>query len=147
MFGHQIAYRNVVSKYYHFRPEEMEQAFEDFVSILEENGYHPTGDMFFSILSDPTADEMTVEIFLPIEEDSIRKDIDEQVFFRSYFSIKPMVMTRVTENFDEQSQVKYWELVEYLQKNDLEQRTPIFVVYKKTQSGRTYVEMSVGVYI
>ncbi len=140
MLGHQIAHRNVVSKYYHFKPEDLEIG-----SRLEKNDYHPTGDMFFSILSDPTADDMVVEIFLPIEENSFKHESDEKMLFRSYFSINPMLMTRVTDNFNEQSQVKYWELMEYINQHELEQRTPVFVEYKKTHSGKVYVEMSVGV--
>ncbi|WP_416151670.1 DUF5085 family protein [Salipaludibacillus sp. HK11] len=145
MLGHQIAHRNVVSKYYHFKPEDLEIALEDFVTILETNKYHPTGDMFFSMLSDPTADEMTVEIYMPIEEDIFTPVLDEQMFFRSYFSITPMVMTRVIDNFNEQSQLKYWELFDFLHREGLEQRTPVFVAYKTSHSGKTYVEMSVGV--
>ncbi|GAE95508.1 hypothetical protein JCM21714_4786 [Gracilibacillus boraciitolerans JCM 21714] len=131
MLGHQIAHRNVVSKYYHFKPEDLEMAIEDFTTILEKTIIILQGDMFFSILSDPTAEEMVVEIFLPIEEDSLKVEIKEKMLFRSYFTITPMVMTRVTEDFNEQSQVKYWELVDYLNRNELEQRTPVFVEYKK----------------
>lgn len=145
MIGHQIAHRNVASKYYRFKPEDLEIALEDFTSILEEDHYHPTGDMFFSILSDPTADEMIIEIFVPIKEDRFKPNSGEKILFRSYFSVTPMVMTRVTKNFNEQSQEKYWELFSYLNRNELEQRTPVFIEYKKTRSGKIYVEMSVGV--
>ncbi|MFB1051950.1 DUF5085 family protein [Paraliobacillus sp. JSM ZJ581] len=90
-------------------------------------------------------EEMVVEIFLPIEEQEFQSVADEQIFFQSYFSIYPMVMTRVTGNFTEQSQIKYWELFEYLNRNSLEQRTPVFVEYKRTPANNTYVEMSVGI--
>ncbi|GAA5417115.1 hypothetical protein Pryu01_02176 [Paraliobacillus ryukyuensis] len=145
MAGHQIAYRNVASKYYHFHPEDIELAIQDFMAILEKHNYHPTGAIFFAILSDPTnEEEMVIQLFLPIMENKFETISEEQVFFQSYFLINPMVMTRVTEDFTQQSQVKYWELFEYLERHNLEQKTPVFVEYKHTHSGRNYIKMSVG---
>src|SRR5690625_2190021 len=143
--NHQIAHRNVVSKYYNFLPEEIDVAIKDFDSILEEQGYHTNGTMFFSIISDPTEEDMTAEIFLTIEEDHFIKKIDEEMFFRSYFLISPMIMTRVMDDFDEKSQVKYWDLIKFIKRNRLKQQTPVFVEFKNSHSGRNYVEMSVGV--
>ncbi|WP_249872495.1 DUF5085 family protein [Oceanobacillus saliphilus] len=143
--NHRIAYRNVVSKYYNFLPEEIDEAIKDFVSILEELGFHPIGAMFFSIISDPSDKVMTAEIFLSIEEDNFNTRSTEQFYFRSYFSIDPMIMTRVMDDFDTKSQDKYWELINYIKRNGLEQRTPVFVEYKRTHAEENYVEMSVGV--
>ncbi|MFD1068242.1 hypothetical protein [Oceanobacillus locisalsi] len=69
----------------------------------------------------------------------------EQMNFHSYLSIKPMLMTRVMEDFDAQSQVKYWELMDYINKHGMVQRTPVFVEFKNSFLNRNYVEMSVGV--
>lgn len=143
--NHKIAHRNVVSKYYNFLPEEIEVAINDFVSILEEQGYHTNGNIFFSIISDPTAEMMTAEIFLTIEEDYFVRKTDEKMFFRSYFLISPMIMTRIMDDFDAQSQEKYWELIDYIKNNGLKQNTPVFVEFKNSHLGRGYVEMSVGV--
>ncbi|WP_164216036.1 DUF5085 family protein [Virgibacillus sp. YIM 98842] len=143
--NHQIAHRNVVSKYYNFLPEEIDVAIKDFDSILEEQGYHTNGTMFFSIISDPTEEVMTAEIFLTIDEDHFINKTEEEMFFRSYFLVSPMVMTRVMDNFDEVSQVKYWEIINYIKRNRLKQQTPMFVEFKNSHSGRNYVEMSVGV--
>jgi len=49
------------------------------------------------------------------------------------------------DQFDELSQVKYWELVKHIQEKDFTQSSPIFVEYKRSHSGVAYVEMSVGV--
>ncbi|WP_153463050.1 DUF5085 family protein [Sediminibacillus terrae] len=143
--NHQIAYRNVVSKYYNFVPEEIDIAMKDFDSILERQGLHTNGNMFFSILSNPTEEVMTAEIFLTIEEDKFKNDTDEQMFFRSYFSVKPMIMSRILEDFDAASQEKYWELVQYLQQRGFTQKTPVFVEFKNSFKGRNYVEMSIGI--
>ncbi|MEK3766645.1 DUF5085 family protein [Solibacillus sp. FSL K6-4121] len=144
--NHQISYRNVASKYYNFVPEEIDLAFADFDQILLNNGFHIQDTMFFSIISDPTAPVMTAEIFRSIEESYVSDmKAAEDVNFRSYFSVNRMLMTRITNEFDAQSQEKYWELVEHLQKNNFNQSSPIFVEYKRSHSGTVYAEMSVGV--
>ncbi|MDM5333147.1 DUF5085 family protein [Ureibacillus composti] len=143
---HQITYRNVASKYYNFVPEEIHLAFEDFDRVLSKYGFNVANTMFFSIISDPTASVMTAEIFRPIEEsDFSAMPTSEGVNFRSYFSVDGMLMTRIMDQFDELSQVKYWELVKHIQENDFTQSSPIFVEYKRSHSGVVYVEMSVGV--
>ncbi|MFA8440155.1 DUF5085 family protein [Pueribacillus sp. YX66] len=142
---HSIGYRNVASKLYNFFPDEIDVAINDFVGILTRHGYNPTGTIFFSIISDPTAEVMTAEIFLPILENNFKKPTEEEVSFNSYFLIKPMLMTRIMDNFDEQSQVKYWELIHYIQRKNLIQKTPVFAEFKRSYKDRSYVEMSVGI--
>ena len=119
---------------------------DDFRQILEGSGLHLSGNMFFSILSDPQSEIMTAEIFLSLEEDTIKGLIapEEEIRFRSYFTLSPMVMSRIMRNFDRESQKKYWELVSYLQVNHLKQVTPVFVEFKNSLSGINYVEMSIG---
>lgn len=144
--NHQIAYRNVASKYYNFVPEEIDLAFQDFDQILSSHGYNTADVMFFSIISDPTASVMTAEIFRPIEENDISQiSSEEDVSFRSYFSIDGMLMTRITDQFDEQSQVMFWELAEHIQQHNFSQSSPYIVEYKRSHSGTVYAEMSVGV--
>ncbi|PLR95920.1 DUF5085 family protein [Bacillus sp. T33-2] len=142
---HYITYRNVASKLYNFYPEEIRVAIEDLTNILEGYGYTTSGDLFYSILSDPQAEIMTAEIFLPIEESFLAIPKEEEVLFRSYFTIKNAIVARILDQFDEQSQVKYWELAAYAENNGMKQATPVFVEYKRTHSGRFYIEMSFGV--
>lgn len=143
--NHQIAYRNVASKVYRFSPEDIEVAIGDLQSILDSSGYELNGAVFFSIISDPTDEVMTAEIFLPIEESHFVNQTEEAVYFNSYFFIKPMLMTRIMDEFNEQSQVKYWELLDYIKRHDLNQKTPVFIEFKSSRAGQTYVEMSVGI--
>lgn len=144
--NHQITYKNVASKYYNFLPEEIELAFADLDQILENYGFHVKDQLFFSIISDPTAPVMTAEIFRPIEEDDfLPMPKSEDIRFRSYFSVNGMLMTRITDHYDEQSQKKYWELVEHIQMNNLVQSSPVFVEFKRSHSGTAYVEMCVAV--
>lgn len=143
--NHQISYNNVASKYYNFVPEEIDLAIKDFDAILSGHGYHSVGKMFFSILSNPTAEVMTAKLFIPIEENDFTIPKEEEVDFSSYFLIDRMIMTRLTADFDAQSQVTFWELLTYIEEHEMSQKTPIFVEFKESNSGQTYVEMSVGV--
>lgn len=144
--NHGIAYKNVVSKYYKFAPAELDVAIEDLHRLIEEQGYHIVGNFFYSMLSDPRDEEiMVAEIFMPIVEDHFQNKTDEEMFFRSYFNIKPMVVTRVMDNVEEESQVKYWDLQRYLNTNGFEQSTPVFVEFKADHEGKSYVEMSTGI--
>ena len=143
--NHQITYRNVASKLYNFLPEEIDIALKDFDMILTSNDYHPTGTIFFTIISDPTSEVMTAELFLPIMENYFSLPKEKKVNFRSYFAVDNLLMTRVTDNFDEQSQVKYRELFDYMKQHSMIQKTPVFVQYRKTKSNQTYAEISLGV--
>ena len=143
--NHQIAYRNVTSKYYSFLPEEIDVAIEDFDRILSNYGFNTSGTMFFSIISDPTDEIMTAELFFPIEESHFNIPVEEEIKFSSYFFINRMLMTRVTEDIESASQVKYWALLDYIKEHDMTQKTPMFMEVKNTNQGQAYMEMSIGV--
>lgn len=143
--NHRIAHRNVASKLYTFLPEEIDLAMSDFDAILQKYGYHTNGILFFSIMSDPTAEVMVAELFLAIEESDFTIPPEEEIYFRSYCSIDPMLMTRITNDFNEQSQVSYWALIDHMRRHRMEQKTPVFVEYKQSHAEQPYVEMSVGV--
>ena len=96
-------------------------------------------------MSNPTAEVMTAKLFIPIEENDFTIPKEEEVDFSSYFLIDRMIMTRLTDDFDAQSQVTFWELLTYIAEHEMSRKTPIFVEFKETNAGQTYVEMSVGV--
>ena len=142
--NHAIAYRNVVSKLYQFYPEDLEDALTDFASILTEKGYTLGEAVFYAFLNDPQAELVTAEIFMTIEEPDCRIP-EEDVRFNSYFLVGGMLMSRITDHFNEQSQVRYWELFSYMKEHNKRQVSPVFVEFKKAGQQRTYVEMSVAV--
>lgn len=80
----------------------------------------------------------TAELFIPIEA-------EEEINFSSYFLINRMIMTRLTDDFDAQSQVTFWELLTYIEEHEMSRKTSIFIEFKETNAGQTNVEMSVGV--
>ncbi|WP_399629150.1 hypothetical protein [Sporosarcina sp. SG10008] len=84
-------------------------------------------------MSNPTA-----ELFIPIEA-------EEEINFSSYFLNDRMIMTRLKDDFDAQSQVTFWELLTYIEEHEMSRKTSIFIEFKETNAGQTNVEMSVGV--
>ena len=142
--NHAIAYRNVASKLYQFYPEDLQEALTDFAVILTENGYTPGDKIFYAFLNEPQAELVTAEIFMTIEETDCFIP-DEDVRFNSYFLVDGMLMSRISGQFNEQSQVRYWELFGYMKKQNKRQVSPVFVEFKRTRSQKTYVEMSVAV--
>lgn len=84
-------------------------------------------------MSNPTA-----EVFIPIEA-------EEEINFSSYFLNDRMIMTRLTDDFDAQSQVTFWELLTYIEEHEMSRKTSIFIEFKEANAGQTNVEMSVGV--
>ncbi|GEN32012.1 hypothetical protein HNQ35_002415 [Cerasibacillus quisquiliarum] len=143
--NHRIHYRNVVSKYYKFTPAEIDAAISDFVQLLDQLGYHPVGRYFYALLSEPTDELMVAEIFIPIEENDFHNTSNEEMYFRSYFNIEPMVMTRVMENYEEEAQIKYWDLMRFIKNRGLEQKTPMFFEFKSSNNGKAFVEMGFGI--
>lgn len=144
--NHQIAYRHVASKLYNFVPEEIELAFQDFVHILSEYNYTPTGVVFYSVIGESSEGVMTAEIFIQISETSIAIPLEEAVKFTSYFCVDHLLMTRVQGDFDMKSQEKYQELSTYMEQKNYIQKTPLFVQIKKMHTtDSSYVEMSIGV--
>jgi len=143
--NYQLAYRNVVSKLYNFYPDEIETAIKDLTAIIETNHHTVTGDLFFCMLSPPDAEIMTAEIFIPIEEKFCDIPASEKINFNSYFSIENAIMARILNEYNEQSQIVFWNLLSYSKKEELTPKTPIFVEYKHTYQGTNYVQMCMGV--
>src|SRR5690625_2916323 len=104
--NYEIAHRNVVSKYYNVVPEEIDDAIMDLNNTLIDNVFHPVGLMFYSIIFEPTDGMMTIEVFIPIEEDNFSFKSGEQIYFRSYFNVKQMIMTRILDDFENESPKK-----------------------------------------
>lgn len=143
--NHAISYQNVASKYYRFSPEDLEAAIIDFRDLLVKYNCQPTGKVFYAMLSDPTDEVMLVEVFMAVEENTARFPAEEEIMFRSYFNIKPMIVTRITKDFEEEAQVKYWDLMAYMNDHRYEQSTPVFVELKVDNQGNNYIEMSTGI--
>lgn len=143
--NHAISYQNIASKYYRFSPEDLEAAITDFRDLLVKYDAEPTGRLFYAMLGDPTDEIMLIELFMQIEEDNIHFPTEEEIMFRSYFNIEPMAVTRIMGDFEEEAQVKYWQLLKHVQQSGYKRNTPVFVELKVDNQGANYVEMSIGI--
>ena len=141
---HTISYQNVASKYYKFESADFDKAVIDFRDLLMKYGCQPTGQVFLSMLSDPRDESVLAEVFMGIEENDPLFPKEEEMRFRSYFHIKPMIVTRILSNVEEVAQVKYWDLMKYIHQYKLEQSTPVFIELKMNNKGDNYIEMSTG---
>ncbi|WP_277585956.1 hypothetical protein [Psychrobacillus antarcticus] len=56
---------------------------------------------------------------------------EEEVNFQSYFAVDNLLMTRVNDNSNEQLQVKYWELFDYMKQHSMIQKNACFRAVSK----------------
>ncbi|MBP2099102.1 DUF5085 family protein [Enterococcus rivorum] len=141
----KIEFRNVVSKYYTFVPSEMQLAIDDFFETIATNDLTPNGPFFYSINTFNQKNEnepILAEFFQPITEDNITLD-KETLNFRTYFSVRDMIMTRIDSNFDVKTTESYSELIQYVEKQGLQITAPFFHLIKILDD-KKFMEISLG---
>lgn len=137
-----IELRNVVSRRYSLHYSQFPKAMEDFYRLLEEKKLTPTGTLFYSLNNVPVDEQMAIEVFATVEEKYVLEDDD--LFFRSYFTVKDMIMTYYFGNVEKLTELAYAELIQFIEENDLEMASPIFHFFKGDRDFH-YVELRVGV--
>lgn len=145
--GKEIAFKNVVSKYYQFESSDSSEITENFMLSIEEAGLTPNGPMFYSIMSELGAEPIFAMYSIPVEEEQL-KDMDDKVLmFQSYFLIRSMLMTRFAVENTEQAQElaleKYAELIEYTKRNNMELTAPFHNLFKIVDE-QLYLEIYLG---
>lgn len=136
-----IRFKNVVSKKYSFYYEDMDKAIEEFLDNICEKGAVAKGPLFYSLNNIPMDKMMNVEFFMPIEQDKF--EVDNGVYFHSYFSIENMVSIYICDNFEKNTEVAYAALLNYIDENKLKQVTPIFHVILGDETMR-YAAIKIG---
>jgi len=137
-----IKFRNVISKRYRFYYKDMEEVMEQFLNDIDRKKATVKGPLFYSLNNVPMDKIMNVEFFMPIEEEKI--EIDEDMFFQSYFSIENMVSISMYDNFETNTEIAYRVLLDYIDDNKLKQVTPIFHVISGDRTMQ-YVFIKMGV--
>lgn len=85
---------------------------------------------------------MNVEFFMPVREDYVdTKDIME---FHSYFSIENMISHSIYDKVEQNTELVYRLLLDYIEENELQQVTPIFHVMSGDRSF-PYIFIKIGV--
>ena len=141
--GQVISCRNVVSKLYTFYADEIELAIADLSNLLLERNLTPSGPMFYSIISDFREEPLTAEFFVPVEENSLPDLFDDEVDFRSYFSVDSLLLTRIDSDFETLSVEKHFELIDYTIENNMEISSPFFILTRVVDE-KAYVEIYLG---
>lgn len=121
-----IRYKNVVSRKYRFHYHEMEDVMKDFVNDVIEQKGTIKGPLFYSINNVPLNEMVSGEFFMPIIEDSI--ELLEDMYFHSYFSIENMASVILHNRFEENTEIVYKLLLEFIEDNEMQQVTPFFHV-------------------
>lgn len=137
-----IRYRNVLSKKYRFHYKDMEKAIEDFMTKVSELKATVKGPLLYSLNNLPMDEMMNVEFFMPVKEDFI--DTKEIMDFHSYYNIENMISQSLYNNVEQNTELVYRIMLDYIEEHDLEQVTPIFHVMSGDRSF-PYVFIKIGV--
>ncbi|CAM3958484.1 DUF5085 family protein [Mesobacillus thioparans] len=136
-----IRYKNVISRKYRFHYQEMDEVMKDFINDVAQQKASIRGPLFYSINYVPFDEVINGEFFIPIREDFI--DLLEDQFFHSYFSIENTASITIHNRFEENTQVAYALLLEFLEQNKKEQVTPFFHVISGDETLQ-YMHIKVG---
>jgi Domain of unknown function (DUF5085) len=139
-----ISFYNVVSKKYRLYPDDMEIAMKDFTQLLSDNGMESKGPFFFTIESPLEREIYEMTFYMPVNKLVLdgREKFEYEV--QSYFSVKNLLLTRVLGDFNNQSQLKYVELLNFVREQNLDVITPFFNVVREFQNFK-YVDIMLGV--
>lgn len=124
--GKAIQYENVVSAHFKIRPDEFEQTFTLFFETLAELGIKQLREFFYSIYPDLQKEgQLQVEVFAPVHsfEDVA---LPEQYSCHSYFQVLNLVSTYAQGDSESEITRANLELMGYLKKYRLKERTPVF---------------------
>ncbi|MFC0232612.1 DUF5085 family protein [Vagococcus entomophilus] len=138
--GQMISFRNVVSKFYTLYPNDMNLVIEEMGKELEMRNLTPSGPMFYSTITDFREEPLTMEVFVPVEENQLPDMQDKEIIFRSYFLIESMIMTRVSNDYETQTIEKHIELIRYTEEHNMEIGSHFFVMPRVVED-HIYIEI------
>lgn len=136
-----IRYCNVVSAKYHFHYHDMEEVMKDFILKLKQQNLTLKGPLFYSINNVPLDEKINGEFFMPVREENFKPE--EGQYFHSYYSIEDMVSITIHKDIEQETQIAYKLLLEYIEENGLQQATPIYHIVSGDQEFQ-YVMIKIG---
>jgi len=138
-----IRFTNVVSSKYSFHYSEFKEVMQNFIESVVRCDASVNGPLFYSINNVPKDEMVSAEFFIPVEEDQINGTGGMK--FHSYFCVEDMISICLYQNFQQQTEVAYALLLEYVAQNQLKQVTPIFHVITGDETLQyVYIKMGVG---
>jgi len=124
LLGDSIQYSNVVSKTYCFHYNEISKTIERFIQEIIQAKATIKGPLFYSINHVPMEEMVAAEFFMPVFEDRI--ELEEEMHFHSYYHIEDMITFNIHEQFETATEAAYDALMDFMDKNQLQQTTPIY---------------------
>lgn len=137
-----IRYTNVVSKTYRFHYKNMDEIINQFLIEIVQQKATIKGPLFYSMNNVPMDEMVHAEFFMPIEEDNL--EVMKDTYFHSYYAIEDMISICLFDQFEKNTEIAYYMLLEYMDKNDLNQMTPFFHIITGDETLQ-YVFIKVGV--
>ncbi|WP_051291422.1 DUF5085 family protein [Fictibacillus gelatini] len=137
-----IMHKNVVWHTYEIHYSEFEKALDHFNDLLVNARLTISGPLFYALYNIPFDERMLIDIFIPVEQSYVSKESD--LNFQSYLYIDEMLMTRVNNNFESNTEHAYDELFRYALSHDYKIISPIFHILRGDEK-RQWVELKVKV--
>ncbi|WP_257349845.1 DUF5085 family protein [Pseudalkalibacillus decolorationis] len=137
-----IRFTNVVSKKYRFHYNDIDDVIKRFLNELVQQKATIKGPLFYSMNNVPMDEVVDADFFMSIKEDSIK--LNKDMYFHSYYSIEDMISICLYDQFEKNTEVAYYMLLEYIEKQNLNQVTPFFHIITGDDTLQ-YVFIKVGV--
>lgn len=124
----ELMYKNVVWHTYEIYYKDFEKALEDFNQKLISANLTVNGPLFYSLNNIPHDEIMQVDMYMPVEQSFVGKESD--LHFQSYFYIDQMIMTRITGDFETNTEFAYDELLKYCLEHEYIIVSPMYHVIR-----------------
>lgn len=138
-----MMYKNVVWHTYEIHYSQLQRALDDFGEKLLQAKLTITGPLFYALNNIPLDEIMLIDIYMPVEQSYVSKDVD--LHFQSYFYIDQMLMTRVKSDFEVNTEFAYQELLQYAIDKEYQVISPIFHIMRGDDEMQ-WVELKAKVY-
>lgn len=139
----ELMYKNVVWHSYEIYYKDFEKALEDFNKKLVEAELTVKGPLFYSLNNIPLDEIMQVDIYMPVEQAYVPKDVD--LNFQSYLYIDQMIMTRVKGDFETNTEFAYDKLLKHAMEYEFKIVSPIYHIMRGDDEMQ-WIELKAKVY-
>ena len=135
-----IHYEHVLSRQCEFHYKDMGKNLEDFLAEIKKMGVHPGGPVFYALNNVPQDENMKVEFFLPIKEETVSVG---EMKYHTYYSVENMMSIRVLEDFERKIEEAYAAMLKLMEAENLQQVTPPFHILDQA-GGQNFVTIKIG---
>lgn len=139
-----IMHKNVVWHTYEIHYSQLNVALDDFNEKLVNAGLTVKGPLFYALYNIPFDERILIDIYMPVEQSYVSAEKTD-LMFQSYFFIDDMLMTRVNNNFEINTEHALDELLRYAIQQEYQIISPIFHIFRGDNVSN-WVELKAKVY-